>query len=203
MRWLAPVAAGVVAAVALSWVGRTGRFTGLAVNTGPAPWPAPAGAGERVRAAHLPVFEDKGGAVAHPHVHVDVFVDGRPVTIPAGLGLAPPYASMHTHAASGIVHLETADGGAVFRLGQLFVLWGVRLSPRCTGGYCAPGQPTRVYVDGVERPGPPGAVVLAPSQEVAMVVGAAPAVIPSRYDCHNAAAMELVSCQAFLTGAGR
>lgn len=171
-------------------------------DTGHAPWPFPDHPGARIRAAHLPPFKNKGGSTAHPHLHVDVFVNGRPVTIPALLGLVAPYSSLHTHADSGIVHLETSDDRASFTLGQLFTVWGVRLNDRCVGGYCRPETPLRVYIDGVEVHGHLRDIALKPYKEVALVVGAPPRFVPRTYDCHNAADIERLSCQGFLTEKG-
>jgi hypothetical protein len=155
----------------------------LPVNTGPAPWPAPSDARARILAAGLPAL---GREVLnyHVHAHLDVFVDGKPEAVPALLGIdvqAAVISPLHTHDASGIIHIEAA-APATFTLGQLFMEWGVRLDDRCTGGYCAPGEPTKVYVDGAPHQGAAGSVALKDAQEVAMVIGTPPAQIPSRYN---------------------
>src|SRR6476661_2016595 len=60
----------------------------------------------------------------HIHAHLTVFVDGKPRRVPAGIGIAPPYAVqqtasgafvagatcfmwLHTHVADGIIHTES------------------------------------------------------------------------------------------------
>jgi len=91
--------------------------------------------------------------------------------------------SLHTHSASGIVHIES-DRRAVFTLGQLFDQWDVRLDARCVGGYCdGSGKELRVFVDGKRVPGDPRRLVLADRQEIAVVYGGASAFrsVPSRY----------------------
>ncbi len=163
----------------------------------PAPWPPPAYALSRIAAAHLlPVL---GGLVRHDHVHLDVVVDGRRVVVPAGIGLAEPVddgpcrpatigdcgagdfytarvavSPLHTHSASGIIHIES-DRHAVYTLGQFFDEWGVRLTGRCLGGYCAGGgKELRVYVNGRLAAGDPRAIVLGNRQEIAVVYGRPP-----------------------------
>src|SRR5258706_336741 len=119
----------------------------------PAPWPTPQYTLSRIGYAHLiPVL---GGLVRHEHVHVDVIVDGRTVTVPAGIGLAepvddgpckPPTPSvsecssgdyftafvanlpLHTHSASGIIHIE-ADRPGRDQLSQFLRELRGRLNP--------------------------------------------------------------------------
>ena len=148
------------------------------------------------RYAHLiPVL---GGLVRHDHVHLDVIVDGRKVTVPAGIGLAEPVddgpckpptpavsecsagdyftafvanSPLHTHSASGIIHIE-ADRPGRYTLGQFFDEWGVRLTQTCLGGYCAGrGKELAVFVDGRRANGALRAVVLGNRQEIAVVFG--------------------------------
>src|SRR5262245_23778439 len=59
-----------------------------ALSTGPAPWPVPRFALSRIAAAGLtPLI---GPPTRHDHLHLDVLVKGRPVTVPAGIGQAEP-----------------------------------------------------------------------------------------------------------------
>jgi hypothetical protein len=93
--------------------------------------------GRRLGALHLPAASD---AAFHIHVRLRIFVGSRQVPVPAGIGIDPaggPLASLHTHDASGIVHVE-ADRPFPFTLGQFFSVWGVRLSRAHLGGYGAP-----------------------------------------------------------------
>ena len=69
----------------------------------------------------------------------------------------------------------------------------------CTGAYCAPLTPTKVYINGQYRPGPPAEVALRTFDEIALVIGSPPPSVPASYDCHDAAAMEQASCQGFLS----
>jgi hypothetical protein len=177
-------------------------------RTTQAPWPAPHYTLSRMRFAHLiPLL---GALVRHDHVHLDVLVDGRKVTVPAGVGLAEPTnngpckpaspavsecssgdyftafvanSPLHTHSASGIIHIE-ADRPGRYTLGQFFDQWGVRFSETCLGGYCAGrGKELAVFVDGHRMDDPLRSVVLGNRQEIAVVFGDAGdfRVVPSTY----------------------
>jgi hypothetical protein len=80
----------------------------------------------------------------HIHPHLSIKVDGRPVTIPANIGIDPrlyndhsldcfmpdmggPIAATHTHDASGILHIE-AGVQRDFKLGDFLNVWGVDLA---------------------------------------------------------------------------
>ena len=152
---------------------------------GPAPWPANTdGLRSRLRTLGLPALGREGTAL-HIHAHLDVFVHGRPVAVPAGIGIGPDFISpLHTHDASGIVHVESPDV-RTFTLGEVFGVWGVRLTRRCLGGYCASGgDRLRVYVGGREFTGDPRALRLAPHAEIVVAFGTPrqlPRPLPSRF----------------------
>jgi hypothetical protein len=170
------------------------------------PWRLPGYELTRIAQAHLaPIV---GALVRHDHVHLDVIVNGKPVKIPAGVGLVQPApgqschgsvptgdcragglvtflvaaAPVHTHSASGIIHIESDRAGR-FTLGQFFDLWGVRLTSDCVGAYCAGGgNELRVYVDGRRAAGDPRDVALTSLQEIAVVYGKPGATrVPTRY----------------------
>ena len=126
------------------------------------------------------------GAVQHFHAHLDVVDDGRPVEVPANLGIDPHrglIAELHTHDDSGILHVESGSQTLTFTLGQLFTEWGVRLDVDDLGGLHADGaHPFHVYVDGRQVDGDPGQIQLANHQEIALVYGTPPASVPSSYD---------------------
>lgn len=156
-------------------------------QTGPAPWPANAGLlRARLDVLGLPALRREGTAL-HVHEHLDVFVHGRRVAVPAGIGIDTTQgfiSPLHTHDASGVVHVESPDV-RTFTLGELFGVWGVRLTRRCLGGYCATGADRlRVYADGRELTGDPGVLPLAPQAEIVVAFGTPqqlPRPLPSRY----------------------
>ena len=139
----------------------------LGLQAGRAPWaPEYAHLADRLAALRLPAASD---TAYHVHVRLRVAVDGRPVPVPAGVGIDPLgrfLAPLHTHDASGIVHVE-ADRPFPFTLGQFFSVWGVRFSRAHLGGYGAPS----VFVNG-RRVRDPAAVVLHAHDRI--VVGAGP-----------------------------
>jgi hypothetical protein len=157
------------------------------LQTGPAPWGADtADLAERLQAIGVPPLSPIEGTVVHIHQHLDLFVDGREVPVPAGIGIDPAvgYAPLHTHDASGVIHVESPTA-RTYTLGDFFAVWGVRLTPGCLGGYCAGGgRQLRVYVDGRAYPGDPTTLVLAAHQELVVAFGTAaqlPSPIPSAY----------------------
>jgi hypothetical protein len=143
----------------------------------------------------------------HIHAHLDVFVNGKPATVPAGIGMdindpavkrfkapdgsvgyggiSPPCAKpcispLHTHFTDGVLHTE-AKQNQFNNLGEFFIEWNVRLDPKCVGGYCKPAAPISVYVDGDLYTGDPRQIELKDRSEIAIVIGTAPAKIPSAF----------------------
>ena len=147
----------------------------------------------------------------HVHVHLDVFVDGKPVTVPAGIGIKiddpavrrfdEPDGSvayggidlcnegcispLHTHDLSGIIHTESADPKPN-TLGEFFTEWGVPLDASCVATYCSPTTPIAIYVDGEMTTGDPRAIDLTNQREIAIVIGIPPAEIPKTADFSQA-----------------
>ena len=120
----------------------------------------------------------------HVHQHLDVFVNGKKVKVPALVGIDDGafITQLHTHDASGLIHVE-AGKKFPYTLGQFFGVWGVRLSKKCVGGYCAKaGSPLRFYLDGKPYLGDPNDLVLKNHEEIAVVYGKAPKRIPTTYN---------------------
>jgi hypothetical protein len=168
-------------------------------------WPAPADAMARARAAGL-VPETAESFVLHVHAHLDVFVNGQAVTVPAGIGInihdpavhtldvagAKAYgridpacktvciSPLHTHDVTGILHTESPN---LVRntLGQLFTEWGVKLDTKCVRTYCMPATKIAVYVDGKQFTGDPRTIVLSDHKEIAIVIGTPPEQIPAHF----------------------
>ena len=150
------------------------------LNTGEAPWPAPADAGAAIAAAGLPALRSEG-TVVHFHAQLFVFVDGAPQPVPKDIGVdfdARRISPLHTHTDDGIVHVE-ANEESTFTLGQFFTQWGVRLTPDCVGGYCGPTRKPTFYVDGKEFTGDPRTIEITGNREIALVVGKPPPDIPA------------------------
>jgi hypothetical protein len=155
--------------------------------TGATSWPAdPPGLEGRLRAAGLQVLTAEG-QVQHTHQHLDLYVDGAHVTVPAGIGIdatAGIISPIHTHDATGIIHVESPTVGD-FTLGEVFEVWGVTFDAHCLGGTCdGDGRVLSVYVNGQPVTGDPRAVVLQAHQEIVVAMGTGaqlPSPIPSSY----------------------
>jgi hypothetical protein len=102
--------------------------------------------------------------------------------VPQGIGIYDGQflTELHTHDASGIMHVESPVAKN-FDLGQFFGVWGVRLTDDCIGGYCREVTPWTMYVNGQAYQGDPSALVLKEHQEIVFVVGTPPKKIPSTY----------------------
>ena len=166
--------AGAAAAAPFPW----SKLPGL--HTGPPPWSnGSTTLDRRVRLLGLHALGQEGAAV-HLHAHLDVYVKGRHVTVPAGVGIDARsrfITELHTHDPSGILHVESPTQ-RTFVLGQFFGEWGVRLSSRCVGRYCGT---VRWWVNGKKRTGDPAALVLRSHQEIVVVFGPAPFQLPRSY----------------------
>jgi hypothetical protein len=146
----------------------TGSLAGM--MTGSQPWPSnTADLAGRLGALSLPPV---GGAI-HIHSHLDISIDGAPVSLPADIGISPAAESpLHTHDATGVIHLESADANATFTLGEFFDVWGLKLTPTCIGGYCDSGGKTvRVFVGGRAYQGDPRSIVLKDHEEIVVAYG--------------------------------
>ncbi len=80
----------------------------------------------------------------HVHAHVAIIKNGELLALPSQIGLQGCAYELHTHDASGIVHVETAAYHRL-TLGQLFTVWGQPLSSINVAGIT--GLPVSVYVN--------------------------------------------------------
>jgi hypothetical protein len=117
----------------------------------------------------------------HYHSHLDIFADGKKVTVPALIGINPGgnyITELHTHDTRGVIHVESPKENDEFSLGQFMAEWGVFLNSKCVGGYC---NGFKWYVNGKQQTGNPETLILKPHQQIALVVGKPPAKIPSSF----------------------
>src|SRR5512133_1455950 len=167
----------------------------LAAGTLAPVWPAPPNPMALTRKAGL-TPETHEFVFLHVHSHLDVFVNGRKVVVPAGIGIDihapavhkfrapdgtigygginPPCAKpcispLHTHFDDGILHTE-AKKNQFNRLGQFFTEWDVKLPAKA-----------KVYVDGKLFKADPRTIQLEDKREIAVVIGKPPAHIPSKF----------------------
>ena len=156
----------------------------VGVQTGPAPWNAGLDhLPDRLGPLGLNQLGSEGEKV-HIHQHLDIFVNGKHMTVPALIGIYDDQylTELHTHDTSGVMHVESPNKRN-FTLGQFFGVWGVRLDANCIGGYCKPQTPWRMYVNGLNEPGNPADLVLKAHQEIVFAIGTKrPKHIPSTYN---------------------
>ena len=117
----------------------------------------------------------------HYHSHLDIFVNGKKVRVPALIGIntgAQYLTQLHTHDTRGVIHVESPKANDHFTLGQFLAEWGVFLNSRCIGAYC---NGLKWYVNGKLQAGNPQRYTLQSHDEIAIVVGKPPKTIPSRY----------------------
>ena len=170
-------------------------------------WPAPPDPMARAQAAGL-VPGPYETLVFHVHAHLDVFVNGQQVTVPAGLGIdttnpgvhafpddppgsgatgyggitkacdQPCISPLHTHDVSGIIHTESLQH-KYNTLGEFFIEWDVKLDQSCVNNYCKPQTKIAFYVNGKPFTGDPRTIQLTNFKEIAIVIGTPPAQIPN------------------------
>jgi hypothetical protein len=168
-------------------------------TAGGLPWPAPSNPLELARKAGLDP-ETHETLVFHVHAHLDVYVNGKAVVVPAGIGInindpavhsgpGPAYGGispacaqvcispLHTHDTSGIIHTE-AKTAVPNKLGAFLTEWNVKLDRSCVGGYCSGVQ---VFVDGKRFTGDPATIQLTDKKEIAFVIGTPPKTIPTSF----------------------
>jgi hypothetical protein len=172
-------------------------------------WPAPPNPMALAGQAGLEPTE-KEFLTTHTHAHLDLFVDGQDVEVPAGIGIdieaptgilkvptddgtatdyqvtlceAACLSPLHTHDPSGIIHTESskADQGP-YTLGQFFTEWGVRLDNSCVGEFCTSNTSIDVYLNGEKYDGNPADIKLESHLEIAIVIGKPPSVIPDSWE---------------------
>ena len=156
----AVVAAVAVVVVLVAGGGGSGSAKSSASNgllTTRAPWPAVKdGLPQRAAALGLPQPSD---TIYHVHARLRVYVDGKPVTVPANIGIDPSTGfldSLHTHDTTGIIHME-AVRPYNFTLGQLFTVWGVKFTSSQLGAYkVGGGKVLAVYANGKKVANPTG-----------------------------------------------
>ena len=121
----------------------------------------------------------------HIHVHLTIFVDGKAIAIPYGIGIGPPlegipaseggpfitlgscFMWLHTHALDGIIHIESPTK-KIYTLSQFFAVWGQTLSKTQVGP--DKGKVTTFY-DGKVWTGDPGAIPLTSETQIQLDVG--------------------------------
>ena len=119
----------------------------------------------------------------HIHAHLTIFVDGAARRVPYGIGIADARVQstpqgafvgsgrcfywLHTHAADGIIHIESPVERD-FTLGQFFDVWGEPLDRTRVGPWA--GRVTAIY-NGRRVEGDPREIPLAAHAQLQLEVG--------------------------------
>ncbi|SRR5579875_26627 len=127
--------------------------------------------------------ETREYGVFHIHAHLDVFVNGQPLTVPQFIGIMTggPQSQqvsclywLHTHDDSGVIHIEAPEEKN-FTLGQFLDIW------RATSTGAPPsGEPT-IFVNGQEVSTSLSSTELNAHDEITIVYGQTPPNIRSFY----------------------
>jgi len=170
-------------------------------------WPAPDDPIEQTTEAGL-TMEVREHLQTHRHAHLDVFVDGEAVPVPAAIGIDitdpgvqyfpdngsyggieectnPCISPLHTHDETGIIHTEAA-ADTLLTLGQFFTEWGLVLDDECVGEFCESETDIAVYIGGDEYEGDPADIELDDQLVIVIVIGTPPDRIPASADFSRA-----------------
>lgn len=125
----------------------------------------------------------------HIHAHLALFFNGDQLAIPLGIGIVKPFRIqngfvgagagfywLHTHDATGIIHIESPDTRA-YTLGNFFDVWGEPLSLREVAGLAGA---VRAFIDGKAYTGDPRNIPLTAHAQITLEVGG-PVVPPPVY----------------------
>ena len=115
-------------------------------------------------------------SVFHVHAHLDIFVNGHPLTIPALIGIEGNTCLywLHTHATDGVLHIESPQERG-FTLGQFFNIW------QSTSTGLPPSEEPIIYVNGQVVTTSLKDTPLHAHDEIVLVYGNPPTNIPAFY----------------------
>jgi hypothetical protein len=160
------------------------------LQTGPPPW----GANGRLLSARIGALNltalGQEALTFHIHQHLDIFVNGKHVTVPPYIGYGGDaktlkfnfITELHTHQGEpGYLHVESGQN-LQYVLGQFMGEWGVKLTRRCLGDFDVGCKNLRVYVNGKRYRGNPELLPLKKHDEIVITVGTPPKTIPSKAD---------------------
>ena len=115
-------------------------------------------------------------AVLHIHAHLDFYVNGKHMTVPERIGIVDNKCLywMHTHDASGVMHIESPKSED-FTLTQFIDIW------KTTGDFPISGATPKIFVNGQSVNTTLDNIKINKHDEIALVYGTTPLVIPSVY----------------------
>lgn len=180
-KLLASIIIVVLAVLGVIFVSVSGSVTPKSTNsaslsslsTSKAPWqPEYNHISNRLAAINMPLLGAEGTA-QHIHAHLNIFIFGQPVQVPAEIGIPPSggITPIHTHDTSGIIHIESPDAHAKYTLGEFFDVWGVKLTDTSIGGYTDNSTDKMVVYDNGQQVKDPVYLVLQAHHEIAIAYG--------------------------------
>ena len=121
--------------------------------------------------------ETKEYSIFHVHAHLDIFVDGHPLSVPAGIGIEDNKCLywLHTHKPDGIIHIESPQSRN-FTLGQFFDVW-----KSSSGGVPPTNEEPIIHVNGDLVTTKLNETPLNAHDEIVLVYGNPPPNIPTFY----------------------
>ncbi len=81
--------------------------------------------------------------MVHVHPWLRITINNQSVTIPANIGIVASatgtcFEPLHTHDASGIIHVEATDASTVYTLGHFFQIWNATYGTVTINGSAQP-----------------------------------------------------------------
>ena len=152
---------------------------------GPGPAFRPSPMGNRAVAAGAPVGSLRCGPEPRSSygAHVELFAHDHGIAVPAGIGIAPPQRRagamvsggrcaypLRTTDPTGVVEVDSAVV-RVPTVGQLFDLWGQRLSADRIGALRSSGGAVVAFVNGRRWPGDPRRIPLRRHVQIVLELG--------------------------------
>ena len=123
MHRLWKITAIAACAVAVGACGSSSTSSGTPGGTSPASKALIA----HTKAANVPLL-DQEAFETHIHTELTVMVNGAPMVVPAFIGIdqeANKIAALHTHDATGLIHVESPEKNAKYTLEQFLTVWGM------------------------------------------------------------------------------
>jgi hypothetical protein len=127
--------------------------------------------------------------IMHIHVHLDIFINGKPYKVPSEIGIIPNQCIywLHTHDDTGIIHIESPEERD-FTLGKFFDVWGQkfdnnRILDNVVGKDGSNNNALNVYINGnkVSNSTDYRGIKLNEHDEIVIAYGVPPKVIPKDY----------------------
>ncbi len=88
----------------------------------------------------------------HWHPRLTIKINGETYTIPTNIGISGAHMPIHTHEASGTLHMENnRPTKKTVTLGYFFQIWGKKFSKDCIFEYCIDKGELKMLVNGEEN----------------------------------------------------